>query len=156
MNSTPAAGNAAPNCEVIRSPEMRPRNQCRQPSTVKIGTIFEGRRTAQSSTAIRLELSTTDVNTYKGVRLEPRGRNSLHSFSDVLAQCADEESILLQTVAGFANVAIRKVGISVQGVRVIIDAWGAVLPIEAADEEDLSRENQWAESQPQAQRRKPP
>ncbi len=45
--------------------------------------------------------------------------------------------LLLQTLAEFANVAIRKAGISVQGVCVIIDAWRAVMPIEAADDEDL-------------------
>jgi predicted nucleic acid-binding protein len=45
---------------------------------------------------------------------------------------------LLQTLAEFANVAIRKAGISVQDVRVMIDAWRAVLPIQAAGDEDLT------------------
>jgi predicted nucleic acid-binding protein len=48
-----------------------------------------------------------------------------------------EGILLLQTLAEFANVAIRKAGISVQHVRVIIDAWRAVLPVQAADDEDL-------------------
>jgi predicted nucleic acid-binding protein len=49
-----------------------------------------------------------------------------------------ESILLLQTLAEFANVAIRKAGISVQDVSVIIDAWRAVLPIQAADDEDLT------------------
>jgi predicted nucleic acid-binding protein len=48
-----------------------------------------------------------------------------------------ESILLLQTLAEFANVAMRKAGISVQDVRVMIDAWRAVVPIQAADDEDL-------------------
>jgi predicted nucleic acid-binding protein len=48
-----------------------------------------------------------------------------------------EGILLLQTLAEFANVAIRKAGISVQQVRLIIDAWRAVLPVQAANDEDL-------------------
>ncbi len=49
-----------------------------------------------------------------------------------------ESILLLQTLAEFANVAIRKAKISVQDVRVTIDAWRAVLPIQIADDEDLT------------------
>ncbi len=53
------------------------------------------------------------------------------------AMRAGESILLLQTLAEFANVAIRKAAISVQHVRVIIDAWRAVLPVQAANDEDL-------------------
>jgi predicted nucleic acid-binding protein len=49
-----------------------------------------------------------------------------------------ESILLLQTLAEFANVAIRKAGIAVQDVRVMIDAWRAVLPIQTADDGDLT------------------
>jgi predicted nucleic acid-binding protein len=44
---------------------------------------------------------------------------------------------LLQTLAEFSNVAIRKARIPVEDIRKIIDAWRAVLPIQAADDSDL-------------------
>ena len=43
--------------------------------------------------------------------------------------------LLLQTLAEFANVAIRKAGIPIEDIRRTIDAWRAVLPIQAADDE---------------------
>jgi len=46
--------------------------------------------------------------------------------------------LLLQTLAEFANVAIRKAGIPVEDIRRTIDAWRAVLPVQAADQEDLT------------------
>jgi predicted nucleic acid-binding protein len=46
--------------------------------------------------------------------------------------------LLLQTLAEFANVAIRKAGIPIEDIRRTIDAWRAVLPIQAADDEDLA------------------
>jgi predicted nucleic acid-binding protein len=49
-----------------------------------------------------------------------------------------ESILLLQTLAEFANVATRKAGIAVQDVRIMIDAWRAVLPIQTADSEDLT------------------
>ena len=49
-----------------------------------------------------------------------------------------ESILLLQTLAEFANVATRKAGIPVQDVRIMIDAWRAVLPIQTADSEDLT------------------
>jgi predicted nucleic acid-binding protein len=46
--------------------------------------------------------------------------------------------LLLQTLAEFANVAIRKAGIPISDVRRTIDAWRAVLPVQAADDGDLT------------------
>jgi predicted nucleic acid-binding protein len=51
---------------------------------------------------------------------------------------AGESLLLLQTLAEFGNVAIRKAGIPVDDVRTMIDAWRAVLPVHAADEDDLA------------------
>jgi len=45
--------------------------------------------------------------------------------------------LLLQTLAEFSNVAIRKADIRVADVRKAIDAWMAVLPVQAADQSDL-------------------
>jgi predicted nucleic acid-binding protein len=45
---------------------------------------------------------------------------------------------LLQTLAEFANVAIRKAGIPIEDIRRTIDAWRGVLPIQAADPDDLA------------------
>jgi predicted nucleic acid-binding protein len=46
--------------------------------------------------------------------------------------------LLLQTLAEFSNVAIRKAGIPISDVRRTIDAWRAVLPVQAADDGDLT------------------
>jgi predicted nucleic acid-binding protein len=46
--------------------------------------------------------------------------------------------LLLQTLAEFANVAIRKAGIPIEDIRRTIDAWRAVVPIQAADDDDLA------------------
>ena len=45
--------------------------------------------------------------------------------------------MLLQTLAEFSNVAIRKSRIPVKDIRATIEAWRAVLPIQVADESDL-------------------
>jgi predicted nucleic acid-binding protein len=45
--------------------------------------------------------------------------------------------LLLQSLAEFSNVAIRKAGIAVDTLQRIVQAWCAVLPIQAADEGDL-------------------
>ena len=45
--------------------------------------------------------------------------------------------LLLQTLAEFSNVAVRKAKIPAKDVRTTIEAWRAVLPIQAADESDL-------------------
>jgi predicted nucleic acid-binding protein len=46
--------------------------------------------------------------------------------------------LLLQTLAEFSNVAIRKARIPPQEVRTAIDAWRAVLPVRVAEANDLS------------------
>jgi predicted nucleic acid-binding protein len=46
--------------------------------------------------------------------------------------------LLLQTLAEFSNVAIRKAGIAVDEVRITIDAWRAVLPVQGTEDDDLS------------------
>jgi predicted nucleic acid-binding protein len=53
------------------------------------------------------------------------------------AMRAASSVLLLQTLAEFSNVAIRKARIPVEDIRKIIDAWRAVLPIQAADDSDL-------------------
>jgi predicted nucleic acid-binding protein len=45
--------------------------------------------------------------------------------------------LLLQTLAEFTNVAIRKARIPAEDVRTTIDAWRAVLPVRVAEENDL-------------------
>jgi predicted nucleic acid-binding protein len=45
--------------------------------------------------------------------------------------------LLLQALAEFSNVAINKARIPVEDIRRTIDAWRAVLPVQAADEGDL-------------------
>jgi predicted nucleic acid-binding protein len=44
---------------------------------------------------------------------------------------------LLQSLAEFSSVAVRKAGIPVENVARIVKAWCAVLPIQSADESDL-------------------
>jgi predicted nucleic acid-binding protein len=46
--------------------------------------------------------------------------------------------LLLQTLAEFSSVAIRKAGIRVDEVRTMIDAWRAVLPVQGTEDDDLS------------------
>jgi predicted nucleic acid-binding protein len=46
--------------------------------------------------------------------------------------------LLLQTLAEFSSVAIRKAGIAVDKVRTMIDAWRAVLPVQGTEDDDLS------------------
>jgi predicted nucleic acid-binding protein len=58
---------------------------------------------------------------------------------DVIARGmrAASSVLLLQTLAEFSNVAIRKARILVKDIRRTIDAWCAVLPVQAADDSDL-------------------
>jgi predicted nucleic acid-binding protein len=58
---------------------------------------------------------------------------------DLLARAmqAATSVLLLQTLAEFSNVAIRKSRIPTTAIRTIIEAWLAVLPVQAADESDL-------------------
>ena len=53
------------------------------------------------------------------------------------AMRAASSVLLLQALAEFSNVAIRKARIPVEDIRRTIDAWRAVLPVQAADEGDL-------------------
>ena len=46
--------------------------------------------------------------------------------------------LLLQTLAEFSSVAIRKAGIEVDEVRTMIDAWRGVLPVQGTEDDDLS------------------
>jgi predicted nucleic acid-binding protein len=46
--------------------------------------------------------------------------------------------LLLQTLAEFSGVAIRKAGIGVDEVQTTIDAWRAVLPVQGTEDDDLS------------------
>src|SRR6266480_6753316 len=46
--------------------------------------------------------------------------------------------LLLQTLAEFSSVAIRKAGIPIDDIRATIDAWRAVLPVQAAEDGDLA------------------
>jgi predicted nucleic acid-binding protein len=59
---------------------------------------------------------------------------------DIIARAMRAAStvLLLQTLAEFSNVAIRKARIPVKDIQRTIDAWRAVLPVQAADESDLS------------------
>jgi predicted nucleic acid-binding protein len=58
---------------------------------------------------------------------------------DLLARAmrAATSILLLQTLAEFSNVAIRKSRTPAKDIRATIEAWRAVLPIQAADESDL-------------------
>jgi predicted nucleic acid-binding protein len=46
--------------------------------------------------------------------------------------------LVLQTLAEFSSVAIRKAGIEVDAVRTTLDAWRAVLPVQGTQDDDLS------------------
>jgi predicted nucleic acid-binding protein len=46
--------------------------------------------------------------------------------------------LLLQTLAEFSNVAIRKAGIPIDDIRATIAAWRAVLPVQVAEDSDLT------------------
>jgi predicted nucleic acid-binding protein len=59
---------------------------------------------------------------------------------DVIARAmrAGSSILLLQSLAEFSSVAIRKARMPVEQIRVAIDAWRAVLPVQAADDSDLT------------------
>lgn len=63
-----------------------------------------------------------------------------HRARDLLARAmmqAANSVLLLQSLAEFSNVAIRKAGIPVQAVQRIVQSWCAVLSIHPADNSDL-------------------
>ena len=59
---------------------------------------------------------------------------------DLLARAmrATTSILLLQTLAEFSNVAIRKAGTPIKDIRATIDAWRAVLPVRGAEDGDLT------------------
>lgn len=67
---------------------------------------------------------------------DERARRARDLLARAMMQVANSV-ILLQSLAEFSNVAIRKAGIPVQAVQRIVQSWCAVLPIHAADNSDL-------------------
>jgi predicted nucleic acid-binding protein len=53
------------------------------------------------------------------------------------AMRATNSVLLLQSLAEFSHVAIRKAGIAAEAVQGIVQAWCAVLPVQAAEDSDL-------------------
>jgi predicted nucleic acid-binding protein len=76
-----------------------------------------------------LVYSTTSISDAKVIRARDLIVRAMRAASGVL---------ILQTLAEFTNVAVRKTKIPVEDIRRIIDAWCAVLPVQAADIGDLS------------------
>jgi len=75
-----------------------------------------------------LVYATASISDVKVIRARDLVARAMRAASSVL---------LLQTLAEFSNVAIRKARIPVADIRRIIDAWRAVLPVQAADDSDL-------------------
>ena len=76
-----------------------------------------------------LVYATASISDVKVIRARVLIARAMRAASSVL---------LLQTLAEFSNVAIRKARIPVDDIRRTIDAWRAVLPVQAADDGDLS------------------
>ena len=76
-----------------------------------------------------LVYATASINDAKAMRARDLVARAMRAGTSVL---------LLQTLAEFANVAIRKAGIPIEDIRKTIDAWQAVLLVQAADDEDLA------------------
>jgi len=67
------------------------------------------------------------------------GSKSMQARELIARAMRGESSVfLLQSLAEFSNVAIRKAGIKVDAVQAILAAWKAVFPVEAAQPDDLS------------------
>ncbi|MGO8976564.1 MAG: PIN domain-containing protein [Steroidobacteraceae bacterium] len=75
-----------------------------------------------------LVYATASISDVKVIRARDLVARAMRAASSVL---------LLQTLAEFSNVAIRKARIPVEDIRRTIDAWRAVLPVQAADDSDL-------------------
>ena len=75
-----------------------------------------------------LVYATASISNVKVIRARDLVARAMRAASSVL---------LLQTLAEFSNVAIRKARIPVEDIRRTIDAWRAVLPVQAADDSDL-------------------
>ncbi len=76
-----------------------------------------------------LVYATASVPDVKAMRARDLIARAMRAASSVL---------LLQTLAEFSNVAIRKARIPVEDIRTTVDAWRAVLPVQAADNSYLS------------------
>jgi predicted nucleic acid-binding protein len=76
-----------------------------------------------------LVYATASISDAKAMRARDLIARTMRAASSVL---------LLQTLAEFSNVAIRKAKIPVEDIRTTIEAWRAVLPVQTADESDLS------------------
>jgi predicted nucleic acid-binding protein len=84
-------------------------------------------------------ISTFDTNVLvyaTGPARDPKSRRA----REVLARGmrAGTSVLLLQTLAEFSHVTIRKMGMPIVAVRSVVEAWRAVLPVHAAEEGDLS------------------
>jgi len=75
-----------------------------------------------------LVYATASIADAKVVRVRDLIARAMRAASSVL---------LLQTLAEFSDVALRKARIPVDDIRRTIDAWRAVLPVQAADNGDL-------------------
>jgi predicted nucleic acid-binding protein len=75
-----------------------------------------------------LVYATASISDVKVIRARDLIARAMRTASSVL---------LLQTLAEFSNVAIRKARIPVNDIRRTIEAWCAVLPVQAADDSDL-------------------
>ena len=75
-----------------------------------------------------LVYATASISDVKVIRARDLIASAMRAASSVL---------LLQTLAEFGNVAIRKARITVKDIRRTIDAWRAVLPVQAAEDSDL-------------------
>ena len=75
-----------------------------------------------------LVYATASISDVKVIRARDLVARAMRAASSVL---------LLQTLAEFSNVAIRKARIPVEDIGRTIDAWRAVLPVQAADDSDL-------------------
>ena len=76
-----------------------------------------------------LVYATASISDVKVIRARDLIARAMRAASSVL---------LLQTLAEFSNVAIRKARIPVKDIRRTVDAWRAVMPVQAADVDDLS------------------
>ncbi len=77
-----------------------------------------------------LVYATASINDVKVARARDLLARAMRTATSVL---------LLQTLAEFSSVAIRKARIPAEDIRTTIEAWRAVLPVQSADDSDLLR-----------------
>jgi predicted nucleic acid-binding protein len=83
-------------------------------------------------------ISTFDTNVLvyaTGPARDPKSRRAREIVARGMR--AGTSVLLLQTLAEFSHVTIRKMAMPVGAVRSVIEAWQAVLPVHAAEEGDL-------------------